>query len=210
MRLSAARVVPFVVFAIAVCGLGVSFTAGAAGRGGLPVHVPVPVASLAPPAADGAGGLGHSVAVSGDTALVSAWASGLGGGSGGALYVFVRSGDVWTAQDAPLPGGGEDVALDGDTAVVGTGASALVFVRSGSAWTQQAELKPGAEGGWNDDFGAAVAVDGDTVAVGAPHWGPDVDSDAGTVYVYQRSGTTWSLQARVVAAGGGTYRPVRA
>ena len=69
---------------------------------------------------------GSSVALSGDTVLVGAWADDDYGSSSGSAYVFVRTGDVWTEQAQMLASDGENgdrfgyaVALDGDTAVVG-------------------------------------------------------------------------------------------
>ena len=57
-----------------------------------------------------------------------------------------------------------------DTIVIGaprsaTGA-AYVFVRSGGIWNEEARLSPLAALA-GDAFGAAVAIDGDTVVVGA-------------------------------------------
>ncbi len=50
-----------------------------------------------------------------------------------------------------------------------------------------------------DRFGASVAVDGDTVIVGAP--GVDIGGSqtTGAAYVFVRQGTTWSQQARLTA-----------
>jgi len=108
---------------------------------------------------------------------------------------------------------GWDVAIDGDTVVVGapgdldSGAehagSAYVFVRNGGSWSQQASLagdinEPG------DFFGASVAVAGDTIAVGASGEGnaaPDV-TRRGAVYVFTRSGGSWTKQARLQASNG--------
>ena len=66
---------------------------------------------------------------------------------------------------------GISVAIDGDTAVVGSDransrkGSVYIFTRDSTGnWTQQAELKGEATG---DQFGWSVAVDGDTVVVGA-------------------------------------------
>jgi hypothetical protein len=168
-------------------------------------------------AADGAANedFGVSVAVSGDTALVGAiFDSDPGSSDLGAAYVFVRSGTAWTQQAKlePPDGISDDqfgtwVALSGDTAVIGavhhfvagarTGA-AYVFVRSGATWTQQAELTA-ADGADDDQLGAAVAVAGDTVAVGAASAGP---AHAGAVYMFVRSGTTWTQQARLISADG--------
>ena len=85
-----------------------------------------------------------------------------------------------------------------------------VFVRSGSTWTQQAYLKA-SNTGINDQFGNSVALSGDTLAVGAykedsPATGVNGDqaeccaSDAGAVYVFVRSGSTWTQQAYVKAS----------
>ncbi len=127
---------------------------------------------------------GYSVAVSGDTAVVGAWADNhLGGNDAGSAYVFVRSGVVWIEQakliasDAELfENFGNSVAVSGDTAVVGArndnypggvqAGSAYVFVRSGGGWTQQVKLTP-SDAAVSDEFGISVAVSGDTAVVGA-------------------------------------------
>jgi hypothetical protein len=106
---------------------------------------------------------------------------------------------------------GTSVALDGDTAVFGapaedshsggvdgdessTGATgagaAYVAIRSSNGkWSRQGYLKAETplQG---DSFGTAVAVDGDTIAVGAPE-----DDNEGAVHVFVRNGSTWSQQA---------------
>jgi len=88
--------------------------------------------------------------------------------------------------------------------------AAFVFVRIGNTWTQQAYLKASnpESGDW---FGGSVAVSGDTVVIGAP--GEDssatgVNGDqsnnssslSGAVYVFVRSGVTWSQQAYLKAS----------
>ncbi len=168
-------------------------------------------------AADGAGGdrLGESVALSGNTALVGA----LGDEAfRGAAYVFVRSGSVW-AQQAKLNGVdsvagdqfGIAVALNGNTAVIGAykadingnqnQGAAYVFVRNGASWSQQQKLVAGA-GAANDDFGAAVAVNGDTAVIGAPTHDSNGVQDQGAAYVFVRSGAVWNQQAKLTAADG--------
>jgi hypothetical protein len=156
----------------------------------------------------------------------------------GAAYVFVREGSAWS-QQAYLKASnteqydlfGCQVAISGDTIVVGAqeedgaasgvngdqhtdpayeAGAAYVFVREGSTWSQQAYLKasntdPG------DSFGAAVAISGDTVAVGAGGErsnatgvnGNQSDNSldyAGAVYLFVRDGTTWSQQAYLKAS----------
>lgn len=49
-------------------------------------------------------------------------------------------------------------------------------------------------------FGHAVAVSGNTLAIGAPRENEGAFTTAGAVYVYTGSGANWNLQARLVAA----------
>lgn len=145
---------------------------------------------------------GRSVAIDGDTALLSAHArNGMGGTlpDSGAVYVFERAGAIWGAPqllEAPTPtsGGrfGETLDIDGDTMVIGepgwtsnTG-RAHVFVRQGATWTWQATLQPVTD--LTSFAAAAVAVDGDRVLVGVHG-----DFVGGSAFLYERVGVTWSL-----------------
>jgi hypothetical protein len=101
------------------------------------------------------------------------------------------------------------------TSDVSTGA-AYVFVRNGNAWSQQAFIKA-TNTRLNDQFAWALTLsrDGNTLAVGA-HLedsgasglnGNQEDAtaeDAGAVYVYSRTGTTWAPVSYVKAS---TPRP---
>ncbi len=161
---------------------------------------------------------GYSVALSGEgsTALV--------GGPGetnsrneriGAAWVFTRSGSSWTQQGSELTGGGEtgegflgeSVALssDGETALIGGAGdaegvgAAWVFKRSGTSWHQQgSKLTGGGESG-QAHFGESVALssEGTTALVG----GPEDSEDAGAVWAFTRSGTTWSQQGEKLTGG---------
>jgi DNA-directed RNA polymerase subunit RPC12/RpoP len=96
---------------------------------------------------------------------------------------------------------GSSVALAGDTALVGAffgndPGSAYVFVHSGTGWTQQAKLTPD-DGAELDHFGFSVALAGDTAFVGAPR----NNNNVGAVYVFVRSGTSWTKQGRCVRCG---------
>jgi len=102
---------------------------------------------------------------------------------------------------------GACVAIDGDTLVAGArwcddagadSGAAYVFVRNGTAWTQQAKLVASDAAG-DDQFGSAVAIAGDTVIVGAP-FDDDTAPSSGSVYVFGRSGTTWTQQAKLLAS----------
>jgi hypothetical protein len=175
-------------------------------------------------AADGAASddFGGAVSLSGDrnTALVSAYTDDTTRGTdAGSAYVLVRSGSAWI-QQAKLTAGdgaasdwfGSAVSLsrDGQTALVGAfwddtprganAGSAYVFVRNGTNWTQQAKLTA-ADGAADDNFGnsASLSGDGSVALVGAPSHNTTAGSDAGSAYVFVRSGTNWSQQARLTA-----------
>ena len=103
---------------------------------------------------------------------------------------------------SPIEEFGRAVAVGLDTAIVGapTGGigpgAAYVFVQSGSGWTQQIRISASDET-WRDAFGAAVAIDGDDLVVGAPEGG---DEDRGRAYVFHRSGSSWSEQGLLLVA----------
>jgi hypothetical protein len=166
----------------------------------------------------GSGQFGYSVALSADgsTALVG---GPVDNGGMGSAWVFVRSGETWTQQGGKLAGAGEvgpgafgtSVALsaDGDTALIGGWSddewdgAAWVFTRSGEAWTQQGPKLTGtARHGSLDEFGTSVALsgDGNTALVGAPR----DNENAGAVWVFTRSGETWSRQGSKLTGTGET------
>src|SRR5713101_2117034 len=109
------------------------------------------------------------------------------------------------------PGCDNDVKLDSSTGAV------YVFVRSGGTWTQQAFIKsshPGKE----DWFGSRLNLsgDGDTLAVGAQLEnggskginGKQDDlsaEDSGALYLFTRSGATWTQQAYVKGTNAEAY-----
>jgi len=158
------------------------------------------------------GGSQSYVALSGDTALVSVPGVQVDGVvREGAAYVYSRSGTSWSGPaELSDPGeAGDDwfgwaVALEGDTALIGgpgepingMGAAGAVFVYdgAGTSWSQQAELKD-PDPAISDAFGYTVALDGDTALVGAPD--KTVNGVIGAVYVYARSGSSWSQQAEL-------------
>ncbi len=95
-----------------------------------------------------------------------------------------------------------------DTTAQNAGA-AYIFTRNGSAWTQQAYLKASNTAA-GSEFGYAtrLSTDGTTLAVGAPNEGSSATGvggnqtgnaapSSGAIYVFARSGTTWSQQAYV-------------
>lgn len=159
---------------------------------------------------------GFSVAVSGDTVVISAHLDDDAGNNSGSAYVFTRSGTTWS-QQAKLTAGdaaandnfGRSVRVDGDTAVIGVdgdddngnaSGSAYIFIRNGTTWNQQAKLTA-SDGAEFDSFGWSVALSGDTVIISAIR-DADNGSSSGSAYIFTRSGTTWSQQAKLTASDG--------
>ncbi|GEM_PF-2515464 len=147
---------------------------------------------------------GNSVAIDGDTAVV-------GASPVGKVYVFVRTGGLWSLQQKLGVEGvafGISVAISGDTIVVGafgedssTGA-AYVFVRAAGVWSQQQRLIA-SDRIENDNFGISVAASGDTIVVGARFHGAGPHPQQGSAYVFARSGGVWSQQQHLTANDGG-------
>ena len=71
-----------------------------------------------------------------------------------------------------------------------------MFTRSGTTWTQQAKLIA-SDGANMDQFGCWVSLSGDTALIGAP-FDDDKGVSSGSAYVFTRSGTTWTQQAKLL------------
>ena len=168
-------------------------------------------------ALDGAGGdtFGLQVAISGDTIVVGArWDDVEGRIDQGSAYVFVKPEGGWSGtlnQTAKLTASagaandifGDRIAIDGDTVVVGARAddidtlfdrgSAYVFAKPAGGWidnTENATLNP-SDSLLAPQFGSSVAIDGDTIVVGA--WRTSSERGAAYVFVQPPAGWTGSL-----------------
>lgn len=122
---------------------------------------------------------------------------------------------------------GSQVALSTDGATLAVGApdtmmrgpgAAYVFARTSAMWTLQARVMASNAGG-GDSFGSALALspDGSTLAVGAPFEASaatGIDGDpagqadnsaprAGAVYLFGRTGTTWTQGHYIKASNTG-------
>lgn len=153
---------------------------------------------------------GQSVALEGNTLAIGAYgALDENGTNSGAVYVFVRNGTEWT-QQARLTAHdgwraasfGFAISLSGDTLVSSAFGShpsgeqgvpgAYIFVRDDTNWTLQTKLT----GPRGQAFGFSVAVSGDSVAIG-DYFDSERANLSGAVFVYQRSGTTWTFQQKL-------------
>jgi hypothetical protein len=155
-------------------------------------------ATLAASDAVGGDGYGQSVGISGDTIVVGAGTQdGMAGVNSGAAYVFVRNAAMWTeeqkltASDAAMFGGfGTSVAVVGELAVLGAPSGgpgyAYAFTRSMGMWTEQSKLSPAVS---SDSFAEALAMDGNTLVVGAYLDDTVAGAGAGAAYVFALQAT---------------------
>ena len=123
------------------------------------------------------------------------------------LFNFRQRGPTFTAttQESFVPAAlptakfGSSVAIEGNVAVVGAkdydGRGAVfIFRRAGpnsDVWTQEAKIQS-LDLQKLDDFGAAVAINLNTIVVGAPN-----NQSKGAVYIFTHSGSTWTQSLRL-------------
>ena len=158
---------------------------------------------------------GASVAISGDYVIVGAAGDDDKGEQSGSAYIFQRSGGSWTqvAKLTASDGSADDffggsVAISGDYVIVGAAGhddkgeqsgSAYIFQRSGGSWIQAAKLTA-TDGLACDNFGQSVAIFGDLAIVGTVD---ECDRGvAGSAYIFQRSGGSWTQVAKLTASYG--------
>jgi FG-GAP repeat len=166
-------------------------------------------------------GFGSGVRISGDGLRIfipAANASVSSVATAGALYVFAYVNGFWS-QEAKLSAGdkvagdsfGRAVACDstGTRIVVGSdqwpnsntgnNGKAYVFLRTGTSWAQEAKLVA-SDGAANARFGAIAEISRDNlkIAVTAIVGNVGAKSFAGSVYIFARSGTTWSQEQKLV------------
>jgi len=164
---------------------------------------------------------GKSVAIADDGDTVAIGCDGGGSPSNsGQVATFTRSGSTWshqqtlTASDAAANDYfGRHVTISGDGLYISSGSieddggggsgsgSAYIFFYSGSSWSQQAKIAA-SDGASNDKFGRSVSLDqdGDTIIVGAYQDHLNSNNN-GSAYIFTRSGTSWSQQAKLTASG---------
>jgi LPXTG-site transpeptidase (sortase) family protein len=133
------------------------------------------------------------------------------------LLGVVQQWSLTAPRPAALDEFGYAVAIDGDTAVIGArnadpdlgngplnnAGAAYVYVRSGQTWVLEAELTAN-NAAPGDTFGVAVAISGNTLAVGAtgvdmpdPQNDDEVLNDVGAVYIFTRRNGVWTQQAKL-------------
>ena len=157
---------------------------------------------------------GSAVDISGDRLLAGAPDA----STSGAAYLFERNrngADLWGQSERLAPGlaaaldFGSSVAIEHDHLLAGAPAStvnstanrgaAFIFHLSRGAWfptSRTAHQTPTAD----DKFGNAVAVDGEWLAIGAPFDDFNSLNNAGSVFLFRRSGVrNWQFFKQITA-----------
>jgi hypothetical protein len=163
---------------------------------------------------------GSSVAISGDYAIVGAPEN-----NTGSVYVYKRNGDIWVQSAKIIPSGGESsdrfgssVAISGDYVIIGAyyddnvvgegsknySGSAYIFKLEGDAWIEKAKLVAD-DAGYEDGFGASVAINGDYAVAGAPYNDTGSGSQtrrSGAAYIFKHDGDSWVQSSKFVPYDG--------
>ncbi len=170
--------------------------------------------------------VGYSVAISGDTVVVGGYLDNENGVNSGAAYVYNKPDGGWSSktEDAKLTASDAaeydyfaiSVAISGDTVVVGSiydttdvnnSGSAYVFVKPDGGWSSRHEdaKLTASDAAVYDYFGTSVAIDGDTIVVGASS-DEDQGDFTGSAYVFVKPEGGWMTQhedAKLTASDAG-------
>lgn len=160
--------------------------------------------------------LGGNVALNGQMALLGVIGRDDRGEDSGAVFAFEKQANAWsqkqilTAIDAKAGDAfGQSIALTPRFLVIGAphsdapyegSGSAYVYERIRDTWRFKAKLTA-SDGAAGDLFGISVAIDGDTLLVGAD-LNDERAENAGAVYVYVFDGSQWNHQAKLMANDG--------
>lgn len=151
--------------------------------------------------------LGHSVSISGNTAIIGApndiydiiY-------DPGSVYIFEKANGIWTQTTKLTPSDiayhdffGRFVSISGDDAIVGVdydddngsdSGSAYIFEKINGIWIQTGKLLA-SNGEHGDSFGGSVSISGDTAVIGAVQ-NDDYGYCAGSAYVFEKVNGTWT------------------
>jgi hypothetical protein len=138
----------------------------------------------------------------------------IGADPSGRAYIFLRTGTTWTQEAILVPsdGGANDqfgvsVSMTGDgtrciigayqaiASSISNAGKAYIFSRTGTVWTQEA-IMTASDKAANNYFGLSVTISKDATRCAVAAWRATVSGilNVGKVYIFVRSGTTWSQE----------------
>lgn len=143
--------------------------------------------------------------------LMTAWSEVVSFSTSKGPAVITANGKLLVTDGVTLDYAGYATAIsaDGYTAIMGVygdddkgsvSGSACVYTFNGTSWIQQQKLVA-SDGAANDNFGTFVAISADgTTALISSHYDDDGGNATGSAYVFVKTGSTWTQQAKLVAA----------
>lgn len=121
---------------------------------------------------------------------------------------FLFEADVLTPSDEPDPatnGFGSSIDVDGQYLAIGASGDAIedtgavyVFKQTGNNWIEQTKLT-GSGTTIENELGRSVAIDGEWIVAGAPRLVSDFSPGGGQVYLFRRTGETWSEHSQILS-----------
>jgi hypothetical protein len=168
-------------------------------------------AVINPPALNQFGNFGTSVAIADNILAIGEPRARVAGTEVGAVHLYAKIGPSWLLQTSIFgtvsnSRFGNAVALSGNTLVIGApvdvdnaslvSGAVYVYTGAGALWTQQQKLIA-QDREANDRLGLSVSIDGDSLVAGAANDDKVVGADAGSAYVFTRSGSVWTEQAKL-------------
>lgn len=161
--------------------------------------------------------LGGKVALKNDVAMLGVMRRDDKGKDSGAVVSFERKSSIWkqhhifTAPDAkPGDAFGQSIALTESHLIIGAprndalgvdSGAAYLYKRESGTWHYQTKITA-SDGAAGDLFGISVAIDGNTILVGADLHDEKAEN-AGAVYVYILDNNQWKQEAKLMASDGG-------
>ncbi|AKS42882.1 choice-of-anchor D domain-containing protein [Wenzhouxiangella marina] len=161
-------------------------------------------------------GFGHNLVARGDELIIANMTIGEVG-----AFVYRRVDGQWQwAQDLILPGASASspqthrrVGLDGDRLVIGASSAGsdgrvFAFLRDGDSWELDQIIDAPIQGHYTG-FGSAIALDGGTLAVGAPfQTAPQSGTgfQAGQVHLYRLEQGSWTLSHSLVSSTSNKFK----
>ena len=161
--------------------------------------------------------LGGKVAIKNDIAMLGVMRRDEKGKDSGAVVSFERNANNWkqhqifTAPDTkPGDAFGQSIALTNNHLVIGAprndalgndSGAAYIYRRENNTWHYQTKITA-SDGAAGDLFGISVAIDGNTILVGADLHDEKAEN-AGAVYVYILEDNKWQQEAKLTASDGG-------
>ena len=161
--------------------------------------------------------LGGKVALKNNIAMLGVMRRDDKGKDSGAVVSFEREANTWqqtqifTAPDAkPGDAFGQSIALTESHLIIGAprndaldvdSGAAYIYKRDKNTWRYQTKITA-SDGAAGDLFGISVAIDGNTILVGADLHDKTAEN-AGAVYVYVLDDNQWKQEAKLMASDGG-------